>query len=56
MKQEGHSVSLICKMLRLPLRSYYRKRSEKTTVKLITDKKAAKEQQEASLLETIKGG
>src|SRR3989304_4537959 len=54
MKQEGHSVSLICKMLRLPQSSYYRKRSGKTTVRMITDKKAARIEQEASLLEKIK--
>lgn len=54
MKQEGHSVSLICKMLRLPQSSYYRKRSGKTTVRMITDKKAVREEQEASLLEKIK--
>jgi transposase InsO family protein len=54
MKREGQSVSLICEILRLPQGSYYRKRSGKTTIRMITDEKAAKEEQEASLLEKIK--
>ena len=54
MKQEGHSVSLICKVLKLPESSYYRRKLEKTIQKTITDKKAARIEQEASLLEKIK--
>lgn len=54
MKQEGHSVSLICKTLKLPQSSYYRKRSDKTAIRTLTDKKAARIEQESSLLEKIK--
>lgn len=54
MRKEGHSVSLICKVLKLPESSYYRKRLEKTSPKMISDKKAARIEQEASLLEKIK--
>ncbi len=50
MKQEGIPVSLICKVLKLPESSYYRRKLEKTVQKSITDKKAARIQQEASLL------
>ena len=53
MKQEGHSVSLICKTLRLPQSSYYRKRKEKSSITIITDKKVARIEQEAVLLEKI---
>jgi hypothetical protein len=53
MKQEGYLISLICKVLRIAPISYYRKRSGKTTVKLNTDKKANRTEQEASLLEKI---
>ena len=54
MKQEGIPVSSICKALKLPESSYYRRKSEKTVQNSITDKKAARIQQEASLLEKIK--
>lgn len=54
MKQEGHSVSLVCKVLKLAESSYYRKRSCRTNKGRISDKKAARVEQEASLLETIK--
>jgi len=53
MKQEGHSVSLICKVLKLSQSSYYRKRSGKATVRIITNKKAYRIEQESSLLERI---
>ena len=53
MKQKGHSVSLICKVLKLPESSYYRKRKEKSSITIITDKKAARMEQEAVLLEKI---
>jgi len=53
MKQEGHSVSLICKVLKLPESSYYRRRKEKSSITIITDKKAARIEQEAVLLEKI---
>lgn len=42
MKTEGHSISLVCKVLQLSKSSYYRKRSGKTTVRKNTDKKAAR--------------
>ena len=54
MKQEGHSVSLICKVIKLPESSYYRKRKGKSGINIITDKKAARIEQESSLLEKIK--
>jgi transposase InsO family protein len=54
LKQEGHSVSSVCKILKLPESSYYRKRKEKTTIEKITHKKAARIEQETSLLEKIK--
>jgi transposase InsO family protein len=54
MKQEGHSVSLVCKVLKLAESNYYRKRSCRTNKGPIGDKKAARVEQEASLLETIK--
>jgi len=54
MKQEGHSVSLICKVIKLPESSYYRKRKGKSGINIITDKKAAKIELEAALLEKIK--
>jgi transposase InsO family protein len=54
MKQEGHSVSLTCKVLKLPESSYYRKQKEKSGVAIITGKKAARREQEAVLLEKIK--
>jgi transposase InsO family protein len=54
MKQEGHSVSLVCKVLKLAESNYYRKRSCRTNKGRISDKKAARVEQEASLLETIK--
>ena len=53
MKQKGYSVSLICKVLKLPESSYYRKRKEKSSITIITDKKAARMEQEAVLLEKI---
>ena len=53
MKQKGHSVSLICKVLKLPESSYYRKRKEKSSITIITGKKAARIEQEAVLLEKI---
>lgn len=54
MKQEGYSVSLICKVLKLPESSYYRRRLEKTNSKKISDKKAAGIQKQAYLIEQIK--
>ena len=45
---------MICKVLKLPESSYYRRKLEKTIQKTITDKKAARIEQEASLLEKIK--
>ena len=53
MKQKGYSVSLICKVLKLPESSYYRKRKEKSSITIITGKKAARIEQEAVLLEKI---
>ena len=54
MKQEGHSVSMICKVLKLPESSYYWRTSEKTGTKKISDTKAARIVEEASLVEKIK--
>ena len=45
---------MICKVLKLPESSYYRRKLEKTIQKTITDKKAARIQKESSLLERIK--
>lgn len=47
-------MSLICKVLKLPESSYYRRASEKTETKKISDTKAARIAQEASLVEKIK--
>jgi transposase InsO family protein len=54
LKQEGYSVSQICKVLKLPESSYYRRASEQIKAKEISDKKVAGIEQEASLLEKIK--
>jgi putative transposase len=54
LKKEGYSLSSICKVLKLPESSYYRKRLEKTNSKKLSDKKASRIQKEASLLEKIK--
>jgi len=54
MKQEGYSVSLICKMLKLPQSSYYRNRYGRTAIKTNTGNQAYRIEQESSLLETIK--
>jgi putative transposase len=54
LKKEGYSLSSICKVLKLPESSYYRRRLEKTTTKMISAKKAARIEKEASLLEKIK--
>jgi transposase len=45
---------LICKVIKISESSYYRKRSGKTTKRRIADKKAVREEQEASLVEKIK--
>lgn len=45
---------MICKVIKISESSYYRKRSGKTTKRRIADKKAVREEQEASLLEKIK--
>lgn len=45
---------MICKVIKISESSYYRKRSGKTTKRRIADKKAVREEQEASLVEKIK--
>lgn len=54
MKQEGHSIRLTCKVIKIAESSYYRKRKEKSAMGIIREKKAARREDEALLLEKIK--
>lgn len=54
MKQEEYPVSTICKVLRLPESSYYRRASEQIKAKKISDEKAIRVEKEACLVEKIK--
>ncbi len=54
MKQEGYSITLVCKVLRLPESSYYRRAKEQIKAKAISDKKAAGIEKEIALVEKIK--
>lgn len=54
MKQEEYPVSTVCKVLRLPESSYYRRASEQNKAKEISDEKAIRVEKEACLVEKIK--
>ena len=54
LKQEGYSVSQVCKVLKLPESSYYRRALEQTKTNQISDKKAARIQKEVCLVQKIK--